>query len=417
MTRSSIDGGRIERLAATLRSDLPPGRKLRQASWILGAIITPAPIKTLILPLFRRPPVSEPIVSKASPYIVRERRSKRSGRARVVHAIGNFQTGGSSQLVVDLIENLGDEFEQEVVTGFLPSPEAYVGVRIREFRADGSSKALLEYLRSFDPKLLHVHYWEDRWYRQVFEAGRRFGAKIVENVNTPVHPVIGDWVDQYVFVSEYVRRNFALALQRSRVIHPGSNLKVFSRPLAEVPVENCVGMVYRLERDKLDEQAIDVFIDVVRRRPQTRVLIVGGGSLLEGFQRAVSDARLDSAFEFTGYVAYRDLPALYRRLSIFVAPVWKESFGQVTSFAMGMALPVVGYDVGAVADVVRDPELLASPGDSAALAAIIVRLLDDRQRRVDLGRLNRERAHGEFSVKAMVAEYRALYRDLLSTST
>ncbi|MGG2018651.1 glycosyltransferase, partial [Pseudomonas sp. S8] len=123
-------------------------------------------------------------------------------------------------------------------------------------------------------------------------------------------------------------------------------------------------MVYRLETDKLNADSITPFIKAVQKRPQTRVLIVGGGSLMETFKEAVNSAGVSDNFEFTGYVAYSQLPDLYRRMKLFVAPVWKESFGQVSPFAMRMHVPVVGYDIGAIGEIVDDSSLLAPYGDA-----------------------------------------------------
>ena len=136
-------------------------------------------------------------------------------------------------------------------------------------------------------------------------------------------------------------------------------------------------------------------------------------------------AGLEDAFTFTGYAAYETLPALYAQMSVFVAPVHTESFGQVTPFAMGMKLPVIGYDVGAIPEIIGaasptasrgEASLVAPPGDSARLGAIAAALLDDRPRRIALGEANRARAERLFSVEAMVAAYEALYRELAPTA-
>jgi glycosyltransferase involved in cell wall biosynthesis len=86
-----------------------------------------------------------------------------------------------------------------------------------------------------------------------------------------------------------------------------------------------------------------------------------------------------------------------------------------------MKLPVVGYDVGAIPEIIGaaspaaprgDASLVAPPGDSARLGALAAALLDDRPRRIALGEANRARAERLFSVEAMVAAYAALYREL-----
>lgn len=346
-------------------------------------------------------------------YQIRVPKPSRQHRPRVAHALANFQMGGSSRLVVDLIENLGHLYEQEVVSRFIPAPAAYTGAAVREY---GSLLQIRAYLEKFRPDLVHVHYWGDAdwsWYDKLFRAAEQLGCKVVENVNTPVTPYVGKTVERYVYVSDYVLRTFGHAGSDESVIHPGSDFALFKRNAAMDIPDNCIGMVYRLEPDKLNLAAIDPFILVAKRRPGTRILLVGSGSFLDHFKQAVADHGVADYFHFTGSVAYADLPALYAQMSVFVAPVWKESFGQVTPFAMSMELPVAGYAIGALQEILGDDEYLARPGDSERLAEIIIKLLDDRSRRLLIGQLNRQRALSLFSIETMIRSYERIYRDVI----
>jgi glycosyltransferase involved in cell wall biosynthesis len=98
---------------------------------------------------------------------------------------------------------------------------------------------------------------------------------------------------------------------------------------------------------------------------------------------------------------------------VFVAPPHTESFGHVVPLAMGMRIPVAGYDVGALPEILGEDGVLVPGGDARALAGRVVDLLDDRHYRLRLGAANRERAERLFSVGRMVAEYRMLYLELL----
>ena len=394
-------------------------RKVFRIAYLITALLMPDFLKRKAQPISAR---LKNFLSARSgkndvaPYHVSTLQPILHQRPRVVHALANLMTGGSSRLVVDLIEHLGHQYEQEVLTGFNPSPPHYTGLQVHSFPWSAGQDNMAAYLREFRPGLLHVHYWgeSDRaWYGQVFAAAKRSGCRVIENVNTPVAPYFDDVIERYVYVSDFVRRTFGRDDGLSLTIYPGSNFDLFTRKDTSVPPDDCIGMVYRLEADKLDERSIDVFIKVAQRRPGTRILIVGGGTFLGRYTAAVAKGGVSGSFTFTGYIPYHALPSLYEQMSIFVAPVWKESFGQVGPFAMHMGIPVVGYDIGALSEILADKDLLAPPGDSDGLADIIIALLDDRQRRLVIGRTNRVRAETLFSVGSMISRYADLYRSLL----
>jgi glycosyltransferase involved in cell wall biosynthesis len=331
---------------------------------------------------------------------------------KVLHAIANFDLGGSSRLLIDLIEHLGGSYSQEIVTSHIPKPPVYGGVDVTELPQGTALARVVEMITRIKPDFIHLHYWgecDQPWYTLIFKAAEVLSIPVIQNVNTPVAPYVSSSVWRNVFVSETIQRQFGGRGTPEVMIYPGSDFSLFRRAKDAEIAEDCLGMVYRLENDKLNAAAIDPFIQCVRIRPKTRVLIVGGGSLLDPFKAAVEEAGVAHAFEFTGYVSYEKLPELYQRMSVFVAPVWKESFGQVSPFAMSMHLPVIGYDVGAIPEIVDDPSLVVPVGDSAALAALMAGLLDDQPRRIEIGLRNSRRATELFSVGSMIAAYRDLY--------
>ena len=335
-------------------------------------------------------------------------------RPKIIHAIANVWVGGSSRLVVDLIEHLGHKYDQEVVTYGIPDPLAYDGFPCHDFSRLSSPDTLAAFLREKEANILHVHYWgEDNkpWYEHVFGAADLHPCLVIENVNTPVETYFHDKINRYVYVSEFARKLYGPVPDDSRVIYPGSNLDLFRRLDHDVP-DDAIGMVYRLERDKLNEESIDVFIDVVKERPSTKAYIIGAGTFFNLYQEKARAAGVLDNFIFTGYVPYESLPDYYRKFSLFVAPVWKESFGQVSTFAMGMGIPVVGYHVGGLPEMLGSEEFLAS--SRSQLAGLIVDLLNDREKRIEIGMLNRRRARDLFSVEAMIAQYDRLYEGLLA---
>jgi glycosyltransferase involved in cell wall biosynthesis len=403
-------------------------KKIARIAYLAGAIVTPQLVRTKLSPLVYKVKTqfnssgAELLTnnSENGAYLVKHPEPILSNRANVVHVIANFMTGGSSRLVVDLIESLGTHYQQRVVTSFIPAPAAYVGVDIIELRFPVDEQPFVDYFSQLKPDLIHVHYWGDcdeSWYAKAITAAEKLNIPVIENINTPVAPYISNVIRRYVYVSDYVRHVFGQNDPSHVTIYPGSDFSHFSRKFGERVAGDCIGMVYRLERDKLNEDAIDPFIRAVKKRQKTRVLIVGGGSLLEPFRQKVAEAGLSDSFEFTGYVSYDALPDLYRRMSVFVAPVWKESFGQVSPFAMNMRIPVVGYDIGAIGEIVSNQALLAEPGNAEMLSDIIVRLLDSPSERKRIGEFQRRRAQDYFSVEAMVKAYGAVYQEIMAENT
>ena len=340
---------------------------------------------------------------------------KETGKPKVIHVIANMMTGGSSRLVTDLIEGLGEKYAQEVITSKVPIPPVYTGFACQQIAYPKSIQDLSARLMSGGTDMIHVHYWgesDEPWYRRFFQAAEGLPVKIIENINTPVAPLRHPKVDHYVFVSRYAMEYDLPAPENASVIYPGSDFSLFRRNGETVP-DNTIGMVYRLEPDKLKSDAIDVFIKVVKRRPQTQCYIIGGGCFLEIYKERVEKADTKDNFIFSDYVPYNKLPEYYKKMSLFVAPVWKESFGQVSPFAMSMQIPVVGYNVGALSEILDGDDCLRENADD--LAALICDLLDDREKRLEIGIKNRKRAQNHFSVQAMVSAYDKLYDEILNS--
>jgi glycosyltransferase involved in cell wall biosynthesis len=86
--------------------------------------------------------------------------------------------------------------------------------------------------------------------------------------------------------------------------------------------------------------------------------------------------------------------------------------------AMAAGCAVVATDVGGTQDVVVSGRtgLLVPPEDSAALAAAIIELLLDAQRRQAFGRNGRQHVERYFSAAVMGDRYRTLFRETRKTT-
>jgi glycosyltransferase involved in cell wall biosynthesis len=173
-----------------------------------------------------------------------------------------------------------------------------------------------------------------------------------------------------------------------------------------------VGTVANLNRSK----GLDVLIaaaDIVVGNSEARFTVTGGRHATqehlarELFQRA--ELLPAGRFEFLGETS--DVGARLRELDVFVISSRQEGTTTTAIEAMATALPVVATRVGGVPEVVEDgvTGLLVQPEDPAALAAAILRLVQDRDLRRQLGEKGYERFKERFGHERFIASVLAAY--------
>lgn len=98
---------------------------------------------------------------------------------------------------------------------------------------------------------------------------------------------------------------------------------------------------------------------------------------------------------FHGKVSDDCLRARYAEAAIYVVPSRFESFGLTYLEAMRFGVPAVATRVGGIPEVVEDgvTGVLVPPGDRAALASTLARLMTDEAERERLGRAARDHVH------------------------
>jgi phosphatidylinositol alpha-mannosyltransferase len=131
----------------------------------------------------------------------------------------------------------------------------------------------------------------------------------------------------------------------------------------------------------------------IRARTGVRLRILGADPL--HVRLLLTRLRLhDDGIDALGYVHEDERTAELLAAKAFVAPsLGGESFGMVITEAYACSTPVVGSDIPGYRDVLApDAAVGVPPGDPAALAEAVVRLVGDEERRRRLGAGARERA-------------------------
>lgn len=151
---------------------------------------------------------------------------------------------------------------------------------------------------------------------------------------------------------------------------------------------------------------------VLRRHPDTQLVICGTGALLPDLQRAAREAKVEKQVTFAGLVSNALVADYNRAADVFVLPSLLEALPTVAVEALACGTPVVSADHpgGVELHALFGDDVAVVPRENVdALAYMLIRTLDAR-RRTDPdtdGVLERE-----FRPAAVAARFRAIYDQL-----
>jgi glycosyltransferase involved in cell wall biosynthesis len=109
-----------------------------------------------------------------------------------------------------------------------------------------------------------------------------------------------------------------------------------------------------------------------------------------------------------GHISEEDLAGLYSLATVFVYPSLYEGFGLPPLEAMACGAPVVTSDIPVLRETCGDAALFTQPEDIDSIAADIMSLLSDEQKRRTRSRMGIEHA-ARYSWNATTDRYRALF--------
>jgi len=173
-----------------------------------------------------------------------------------------------------------------------------------------------------------------------------------------------------------------------------------------------VGSVTRFSEIKDPMNLVRAFIEARRsgEGAALRLLMLGDGPLRAQAEQMLAESGNASAAWLPG--SRDDVAALMRAMDVFVLGSLREGISNTVLEAMASGLPVVASAVGGNLELIQNQTtgVLTPPGDSAAIAQVLLHYAREPQRRLEHGRQARERAVREYSLRRMLADYENLYR-------
>ena len=155
-----------------------------------------------------------------------------------------------------------------------------------------------------------------------------------------------------------------------------------------------VGQLTRAHRWKNLSLVLDAFAKLLEILPWERLVVVGGGELLDYYHQLVKRIGIEDSVTFSGFVSDIKLLEYYKNAKVLVLPSSEnEAFGKVVLEAMALGTPVIVSNLGEFPVVVEHgKEGLVIKPEVEELVSSLVMLLENGKLRRKMAVIARRRA-------------------------
>lgn len=172
------------------------------------------------------------------------------------------------------------------------------------------------------------------------------------------------------------------------------------------------------------QDGVDGVLEVAKRvvkdrgRTDVRFALLGFGDCLEDLKKQCTALELDDYVEFTGRVGPEQITRYLSTASAGLGPDPLNPLNDVSTMNktmeyMAYAVPVVSYRLTETVVSAADCAVYVEPGDVDGLAEALLDLLDDAERRGELGAAGRRRCERELDWRPQAENYIATFDGLL----
>ena len=211
-----------------------------------------------------------------------------------------------------------------------------------------------------------------------------------------------------------------LNLNRIRVIYHGINPDEFLPEATEdlrntlgIPLHNpLIGFVGRLNIQKGITYILQAFEKVLKRIPETHLLMVGEGDLKEKIETTAKDKGFSNNIHIVGF--RDDIPNVMRTIDLLILPSVWEGFGIVLIEAMASQKPCITTDISSMPEIVVNGKtgVVVPPKNAGQLSEAIIDLIGNPSKANKMGIQGRKVVEAKFTLKKMIDQYEQLFSEM-----
>ncbi len=174
-----------------------------------------------------------------------------------------------------------------------------------------------------------------------------------------------------------------------------------------------VAFIGRLVKLKGVNYFLEAAASILRNGKRVQFVVVGDGPLKERLIKQAANLSISQHVHFIGF--RKDIPQILSVIDILVVPSLFEGLPLTILEAMHAGKTIIATRVGGIPEAIKDGEtgILVSPRDYHALTKGLLELLNDPEKRKEMGKKGKQRALQHFNVERMVKEYSNIYDECI----
>lgn len=186
-----------------------------------------------------------------------------------------------------------------------------------------------------------------------------------------------------------------------------------------LPGKYGIGAFGRVRHQKGSDLFIEAMIRLLPKYPDWTAVVTGlmapeERAFISDLKARIAEANMENRIALLGERPQAEVPAWFRRVSLYVAPMRNEGFGLTPLEAMASGAAVVATRTGAAPYLVAEGSTgtIVPTGDLEALVAAIEPFLADPAKAAEFGRAGRAKAIAQHSIMTEASEMNAVYERL-----
>ncbi|MBW1816712.1 MAG: glycosyltransferase [Deltaproteobacteria bacterium] len=209
-----------------------------------------------------------------------------------------------------------------------------------------------------------------------------------------------------------------LGVHRKKIVFLPNGVDVESFTPSNQPAsKNNILWIGRMTEEKGLAYMIEAMVEIVDKKPDVKLILVGSGGLEGRLRRMTVRLGLGTHVSFEGKRPHYEIPNYLRRARLLVLPSLSEGLPVAMLEALSCGIPVVGSRIGGISEVIKDGEtgFLVTPGAPEELSAAIIKLLSEEKLRVEFGGNGIDLMTEKYNLTTIARKTLATYSEALSS--